>query len=180
MVHVVIKTYKHELHSATLKWHVEESSPLLVTCSYQSLPRSYLWCEKLVHVETLCVCTLVMLLHHTLVSPNGALWCCYIHYILTPCSCVVEWCFMGSVSDVATGWAKCSSSTSKCSVTPYLGPIDPFLKVCNLTWSLNSNEVVSTHGFSHSQAQNQICIWVGHIALLRTLFTWSCNSATRP
>jgi len=42
---------------------------------------------------------------------------------------------------------------------PYLGPIDPFFKVCNLTWSLNSNEVVSTHGFSHSQAQNQICIW---------------------
>ena len=42
-----------------------------------------------------------------------------------------------------------------------------FVQVCNLTWSLNSNEVVSTHGFSHSQAQNQICIWVCDVFLLR-------------
>lgn len=33
-------------------------------------------------------------------------------------------------------------------------------QVCNLTWSINSNELVSTHGFSSTQAQNQVCIWV--------------------
>jgi cell division cycle 20-like protein 1 (cofactor of APC complex) len=31
--------------------------------------------------------------------------------------------------------------------------------VCNLIWSLNSHELVSTHGFSSTTAQNQICIW---------------------
>jgi cell division cycle 20-like protein 1 (cofactor of APC complex) len=33
------------------------------------------------------------------------------------------------------------------------------LKVCNLIWSLTSHELVSTHGFSSTTAQNQICIW---------------------
>ena len=33
------------------------------------------------------------------------------------------------------------------------------IKVCNLTWSLTSHEIVSTHGFSSTAAQNQICIW---------------------
>ncbi|TFK71072.1 WD40 repeat-like protein [Pluteus cervinus] len=32
-------------------------------------------------------------------------------------------------------------------------------QVCNLIWSLTSHELVSTHGFSHTTAQNQICIW---------------------
>ena len=32
-------------------------------------------------------------------------------------------------------------------------------QVCNLTWSLTSHEIVSTHGFSSTTAQNQICIW---------------------
>lgn len=32
-------------------------------------------------------------------------------------------------------------------------------QVCNLTWSLTSHELVSTHGFSSTTAQNQICIW---------------------
>ncbi|KAF8308117.1 WD40 repeat-like protein [Clavulina sp. PMI_390] len=40
-----------------------------------------------------------------------------------------------------------------------ISELDTGSQVCNLTWSLNSNEVVSTHGFSHTQAQNQICIW---------------------
>lgn len=26
-------------------------------------------------------------------------------------------------------------------------------------WSKNSNEIVSTHGFSAGQVQNQVCIW---------------------
>ena len=34
-----------------------------------------------------------------------------------------------------------------------------FYKVCNLIWSLTSHELVSTHGFSSTTAQNQICIW---------------------
>lgn len=33
------------------------------------------------------------------------------------------------------------------------------IKVCNLIWSLTSHELVSTHGFSSTTAQNQICIW---------------------
>ena len=33
------------------------------------------------------------------------------------------------------------------------------MKVCNLIWSLTSHELVSTHGFSSTTAQNQICIW---------------------
>jgi cell division cycle 20-like protein 1 (cofactor of APC complex) len=32
-------------------------------------------------------------------------------------------------------------------------------QVCNLIWSLTSHELVSTHGFSSTTAQNQICIW---------------------
>ena len=34
-----------------------------------------------------------------------------------------------------------------------------FRQVCNLIWSLTSHELVSTHGFSSTTAQNQICIW---------------------
>jgi len=37
--------------------------------------------------------------------------------------------------------------------------VDTGSQVCNLTWSINSNELVSTHGFSSTQAQNQVCIW---------------------
>lgn len=33
------------------------------------------------------------------------------------------------------------------------------MQVCNLIWSLTSHELVSTHGFSSTTAQNQICIW---------------------
>ena len=33
------------------------------------------------------------------------------------------------------------------------------VQVCNLIWSLTSHEIVSTHGFSSTTAQNQICIW---------------------
>jgi cell division cycle 20-like protein 1 (cofactor of APC complex) len=32
------------------------------------------------------------------------------------------------------------------------------MKVCNLIWSLTSHELASTHGFSSTTAQNQICI----------------------
>ena len=32
-------------------------------------------------------------------------------------------------------------------------------QVCNLIWSRTSHELVSTHGFSSTTAQNQICIW---------------------
>ena len=31
----------------------------------------------------------------------------------------------------------------------------PRVQVCNLAWSKNVNELVSTHGYS----QNQICVW---------------------
>ncbi|KZV72692.1 WD40 repeat-like protein [Peniophora sp. CONT] len=40
-----------------------------------------------------------------------------------------------------------------------IGALDTGSQVCNLTWSLTSHELVSTHGFSSSTAQNQICIW---------------------
>ncbi|SCZ89648.1 BZ3500_MvSof-1268-A1-R1_Chr9g10520 [Microbotryum saponariae] len=33
------------------------------------------------------------------------------------------------------------------------------VQICNLLWSKNSNELVSTHGFSAGQAQNQVVIW---------------------
>lgn len=32
-------------------------------------------------------------------------------------------------------------------------------QVCNLMWSRNSNEIVSTHGYSGGTVQNQIHIW---------------------
>ncbi|KAI0090790.1 WD40 repeat-like protein [Irpex rosettiformis] len=40
-----------------------------------------------------------------------------------------------------------------------LNQLDTGSQVCNLTWSLTSHELVSTHGFSSTTAQNQICIW---------------------
>jgi len=40
-----------------------------------------------------------------------------------------------------------------------ISELDTGSQVCNLIWSLNSNEIVSTHGFSSTQTQNQICIW---------------------
>ncbi|KAF8735086.1 hypothetical protein AX14_002757 [Amanita brunnescens Koide BX004] len=40
-----------------------------------------------------------------------------------------------------------------------LNELDTGSQVCNLVWSLTSHELVSTHGFSSTTAQNQICIW---------------------
>ena len=40
-----------------------------------------------------------------------------------------------------------------------LRSLDTGSQVCNLTWSRTSHELVSTHGFSSTTAQNQICIW---------------------
>ncbi|CCM01013.1 uncharacterized protein FIBRA_03061 [Fibroporia radiculosa] len=40
-----------------------------------------------------------------------------------------------------------------------LNELDTGSQVCNLTWSLTSHELVSSHGFSSTTAQNQICIW---------------------
>ncbi|KAG6828303.1 hypothetical protein H0H92_008468, partial [Tricholoma furcatifolium] len=40
-----------------------------------------------------------------------------------------------------------------------LASLDTGSQVCNLVWSRNSHELVSTHGFSSLTAQNQICIW---------------------
>ncbi|KAH9485845.1 Fizzy-related protein-like protein [Psilocybe cubensis] len=40
-----------------------------------------------------------------------------------------------------------------------LKELDTGSQVCNLIWSLTSHELVSTHGFSSTTAQNQICIW---------------------
>ncbi|EAU91830.2 hypothetical protein CC1G_04597 [Coprinopsis cinerea okayama7 len=37
--------------------------------------------------------------------------------------------------------------------------LDTGSQVCNLIWSMTSHELVSTHGFSSTTAQNQICIW---------------------
>ncbi|KAF9077150.1 WD40-repeat-containing domain protein [Rhodocollybia butyracea] len=37
--------------------------------------------------------------------------------------------------------------------------IDTGSQVCNLVWSKNTNEIVSTHGFSCLTVPNQICIW---------------------
>jgi cell division cycle 20-like protein 1 (cofactor of APC complex) len=39
------------------------------------------------------------------------------------------------------------------------GQLDTGSQVCNLIWSKTSHELVSTHGFSSTTAQNQICIW---------------------
>ncbi|KDR69771.1 hypothetical protein GALMADRAFT_230447 [Galerina marginata CBS 339.88] len=40
-----------------------------------------------------------------------------------------------------------------------LQELDTGSQVCNLIWSITSHELVSTHGFSSTTAQNQICIW---------------------
>ncbi|EKM76252.1 hypothetical protein AGABI1DRAFT_115992 [Agaricus bisporus var. burnettii JB137-S8] len=40
-----------------------------------------------------------------------------------------------------------------------LNELDTGSQVCNLIWSLTSHELVSTHGFSSTSPQNQICIW---------------------
>ncbi|KAJ7800429.1 WD40-repeat-containing domain protein [Mycena olivaceomarginata] len=37
--------------------------------------------------------------------------------------------------------------------------LDTGSQVCNLVWSPTSHELVSTHGFSSTTPQNQICIW---------------------
>lgn len=41
----------------------------------------------------------------------------------------------------------------------YQSLTDGCLQVCNLMWSKNSNEIVSTHGYSGGNVSNQICIW---------------------
>jgi len=40
-----------------------------------------------------------------------------------------------------------------------MNELDTGSQVCNLIWSVTSHELVSTHGFSSTTAQNQICIW---------------------
>ncbi|MBW0490207.1 hypothetical protein O181_029922 [Austropuccinia psidii MF-1] len=40
-----------------------------------------------------------------------------------------------------------------------LNQIDTGSQVCSLKWSKNSNELVSTHGFSPGPIQNQVCLW---------------------
>lgn len=57
--------------------------------------------------------------------------------------------------EMDTGSQVCSSAL----FASYRTHTFSFLQVCNLTWSLNSHELVSTHGFSSTTAQNQICIW---------------------
>ncbi|KAG7091364.1 hypothetical protein E1B28_010405 [Marasmius oreades] len=37
--------------------------------------------------------------------------------------------------------------------------VDTGSQVCNLLWSINSNELVSTHGYSTFTVPNQICVW---------------------
>ncbi|KAF5354411.1 hypothetical protein D9758_010781 [Tetrapyrgos nigripes] len=45
------------------------------------------------------------------------------------------------------------------SIGSMLNELDTGSQVCNLIWSRTSHELVSTHGFSSTTAQNQICIW---------------------
>ncbi|KEP49533.1 putative APC/C activator protein CDC20 (cell division control protein 20) [Rhizoctonia solani 123E] len=45
------------------------------------------------------------------------------------------------------------------SVGAGISEMDTGSQVCNLTWSKTSNELVSTHGYSSTQPQNQVCIW---------------------
>ncbi|KAF9262626.1 WD40 repeat-like protein [Marasmius fiardii PR-910] len=40
-----------------------------------------------------------------------------------------------------------------------LHEVDTGSQVCNLLWSINSNELVSTHGYSTYTVPNQICVW---------------------
>lgn len=40
-----------------------------------------------------------------------------------------------------------------------ISALDTGSQVCSLVWSKNSHELVSTHGFSSTAPQNQICIW---------------------
>ncbi|KAK7029571.1 substrate-specific activator of APC-dependent proteolysis [Paramarasmius palmivorus] len=40
-----------------------------------------------------------------------------------------------------------------------LNEVDTGSQVCNLVWSINSHELVSTHGYSTTALPNQICIW---------------------
>ncbi|KAL0572080.1 substrate-specific activator of APC-dependent proteolysis [Marasmius crinis-equi] len=40
-----------------------------------------------------------------------------------------------------------------------LNEIDTGSQVCNLLWSTNSHELVSTHGYSTTTVPNQICVW---------------------
>jgi cell division cycle 20-like protein 1, cofactor of APC complex len=57
-------------------------------------------------------------------------------------------------------YASTSARSSSSSVDPTSPPnllksVDTGSQVCNLAWSINSNELVSTHGYS----QNQIVVW---------------------
>ncbi|TRM68628.1 WD40-repeat-containing domain protein [Schizophyllum amplum] len=58
----------------------------------------------------------------------------------------------GGTQDKNIRWWNCSNGAM-------LGELDTGSQVCNLIWSLTSHELVSTHGYSSSHAQNQICIW---------------------
>lgn len=59
------------------------------------------------------------------------------------------------LSELDTGSQVCLLSSFSYSVRVS----DETVQVCNLIWSLTSHELVSTHGFSSTTAQNQICIW---------------------
>ncbi|KAI5884964.1 WD40 repeat-like protein [Schizophyllum commune H4-8] len=58
----------------------------------------------------------------------------------------------GGTQDKHIRWWNCQNAA-------LLGELDTGSQVCNLIWSLTSHELVSTHGYSSSHAQNQICIW---------------------
>ena len=58
------------------------------------------------------------------------------------------------IKEMDTGsQVSCTLFTLPYTVTYFLS------QVCNLTWSRTSQELVSTHGYSSTQGQNQICIW---------------------
>jgi len=61
-----------------------------------------------------------------------------------------------SIASAATAAAASSPSAASTSAPANLiNSLDTGSQVCNLAWSKNSNELVSTHGYS----QNQIIIW---------------------
>jgi cell division cycle 20-like protein 1 (cofactor of APC complex) len=75
---------------------------------------------------------------NTLISPNGA-----------------SAASLAAASASASASGSTSVPTSPTAPANLLNSLDTGSQVCNLAWSKNSNEIVSTHGYS----QNQIIVW---------------------
>lgn len=87
---------------------------------------------------------------NTLMSPNGPS-----HLSASAAAAAAETPTLSSYASTAPLLHSSSMPASPTVPPNLLNSIDTGSQVCNLAWSRNSNEIVSTHGYS----QNQIVVW---------------------